>query len=256
MFDDETGAEPKIISASFADPFVLLLRDDSSIYVAQCDEDNELEEIEREDDALLTIKWLAGCLYHDTTGIFSANNLENMQTSNGIFMFLLSATGALHVSQHLCELWNFTYMHQIYALPNLSKAIFVAEGLTFVPPVLSAGYAARKSAARETISEIIVADLGDDVSKVPYLIVSLLPIFVQMKILLLIWSSSGPPMMISQYMSHFSSILDLRQILFQRRYNSSRSQTHVWPKIQPRLRQNQMVKVPSRGTNQCAPSLI
>jgi cleavage and polyadenylation specificity factor subunit 1 len=173
MFDDDTGAEPKIISASFADPFVLLLRDDSSIYVAQCDDDNELEEIEREDEALLTTKWLVGCLYNDTIGVFSGNSPEHTQTKSGVFMFLLSATGALHVSQHLCKLETFTYMSQIYALPNLSKAVFVAEGLTFVPPVLSAGYAARKSAARETITEIIVADLGDDVSKIPYLIVSL-----------------------------------------------------------------------------------
>ena len=41
-----------------------------------------------------------------------------------------------------------------------------------MPPVLSADYAARRSAARETITELIVADLGDEVSKSPYLIVS------------------------------------------------------------------------------------
>jgi cleavage and polyadenylation specificity factor subunit 1 len=41
-----------------------------------------------------------------------------------------------------------------------------------VPPVLSADYAARRSAARETLTELIVADLGDSVSKTPYLIVS------------------------------------------------------------------------------------
>lgn len=38
--------------------------------------------------------------------------------------------------------------------------------------MLSADYVARKSAARETLTEIIVADLGDSVSKFPYLIVS------------------------------------------------------------------------------------
>lgn len=41
-----------------------------------------------------------------------------------------------------------------------------------MPPVLSADYAARRSAAREIITELIVADLGDEVSKSPYLIVS------------------------------------------------------------------------------------
>jgi cleavage and polyadenylation specificity factor subunit 1 len=61
---------------------------------------------------------------------------------------------------------------KIYALPDLSKSVYVAEGLCFVPPVLSADYAARRSAARETLTEILVADLGDAVSKSPYLLVS------------------------------------------------------------------------------------
>src|ERR1700712_714447 len=99
MYDDDTGAEPKIVSASFADPFLLLLRDDSSIFVAQCDDDNELEEIERADDSLLATKWLSGCLYTDTTGVF-ANVLSDKghKTGENKLMFLLSAGGALHVS--------------------------------------------------------------------------------------------------------------------------------------------------------------
>ncbi|PQE22071.1 cpsf a subunit region protein [Rutstroemia sp. NJR-2017a BVV2] len=152
MLDDDTGAEPKIVSASFADPFILLLRDDASIFVAQCDDDNELEEIERVDDNLLATKWLAGCLYDDCSGAFDKTASE--KTGENVKMFLLSAGGALH----------------IYALPDLSKPMYVAEGLCFVPPVLSADYAARRSAARETLTEILVADLGDSVSKTPYLI--------------------------------------------------------------------------------------
>ncbi|EPE24656.1 hypothetical protein GLAREA_08509 [Glarea lozoyensis ATCC 20868] len=155
MEDENTGAEPNIISASFADPYILLVRDDSSIFVVVCDNSYDLEELERVDDVLLSTKWLTGCLYTDTTGAFA-----NIQSDKGqkdgenIMMFLLSAGGALY----------------IYALPDLSKALYVAEGLCFVPPVLSADYAARRSAARETLIEIIVADLGDSVSKSPYLI--------------------------------------------------------------------------------------
>ena len=99
MFDDDTGAEPKIVSASFADPFLLLLRDDSSIFVAQCDDDNEIEEIEREDDNLLATRWLSGCLYTDSTGVFT--NLKSdkgYKANENIMMFLLSAGGALNVS--------------------------------------------------------------------------------------------------------------------------------------------------------------
>lgn len=99
MYDDDTGAEPKIVSASFADPFLLLLRDDSSIFVAQCDDNNELEEIEREDDALLATKWLTGCLYADTNGVFAnAQSDKGQKAGENAMMFLLSAGGALHVS--------------------------------------------------------------------------------------------------------------------------------------------------------------
>lgn len=102
MYDDDTGAEPKIVSASFADPYLLLFRDDSSIFVAQCDDNNELEEIEREDDALLATKWLTGCLYDDTTGAFAPVQSDKGQnTKESVMMFLLSAGGALHVRFHL-----------------------------------------------------------------------------------------------------------------------------------------------------------
>jgi cleavage and polyadenylation specificity factor subunit 1 len=99
MYDDDTGAEPKIVSASFADPYLLLFRDDSSIFVAQCDDNNELEEIEREDDVLLATKWLTGCLYDDTTGAFAlVQSDKGYKARESVMMFLLSAGGALHVS--------------------------------------------------------------------------------------------------------------------------------------------------------------
>jgi len=53
----------------------------------------------------------------------------------------------------------------------LSKPIYVAEGLSYIPPGLSADYSARKGTAKETIAEIIVADLGDTTHKSPHLIV-------------------------------------------------------------------------------------
>lgn len=98
MYDEDTGAEPKIVSSSFADPFLLLFRDDSSIFVAKCDDDNELEELEREDDKLLATKWLTGCLYTDSTGAFTTSD-KGRKTGENVMMFLLSAGGALHVSR-------------------------------------------------------------------------------------------------------------------------------------------------------------
>jgi len=99
MLDEETGFDPRVISASIADPYLLLIRDDSSAYVAQMDKNNELEEIEREDKALATAKWLSGCLYHDDSGLFAERADKEQKTGDAIIMFLLSAAGALYVSE-------------------------------------------------------------------------------------------------------------------------------------------------------------
>ena len=90
LAEDETGAELKVVSASIVDPYVLLIRDDASIYLAACDKHNDLEEMTREDDALLANKWLSGCLYKDTTGTFS-------NSKDTVIMSLLNTVGALFV---------------------------------------------------------------------------------------------------------------------------------------------------------------
>lgn len=92
LAEDETGAELRVVSASIVDPYVLLIRDDASIYLAACDKHNDLEEMAREDDALLANKWLSGCLYKDVTGTFSSGKKDT------VIMSLLNTEGALFVS--------------------------------------------------------------------------------------------------------------------------------------------------------------
>jgi cleavage and polyadenylation specificity factor subunit 1 len=47
----------------------------------------------------------------------------------------------------------------------------VAEKLSFLPPLLKADDAVRKGSLKDTLTEILVADLGDQTSQAPYLIV-------------------------------------------------------------------------------------
>ena len=63
---------------------------------------------------------------------------------------------------------------QIFRLPGLQRPVYVADGLTFLPPFLSAEFTVRRSAARDRVVEILVAELGDGTHKSPFLIVSLL----------------------------------------------------------------------------------
>jgi len=84
MEDEITGVELKVVGASFCDPYLLVVRDDSSVMVLEANKDGEMEEIER-GDALLASKWLSGCIY------------KGPVTDNKTLAFLLSAEGGLHV---------------------------------------------------------------------------------------------------------------------------------------------------------------
>ena len=97
MTDEVTGAEPKIISASFADPYVLLIRDDASVMILKADESGDLDEVERGDN-LLTTKWLSGSLYEDADGCFRLGpDDESEDDIVNVLVFLLSAEGGLYV---------------------------------------------------------------------------------------------------------------------------------------------------------------
>lgn len=61
---------------------------------------------------------------------------------------------------------------KVYALSDLTTPLYVAEGLSYLPPILSADYAARRGTSRENLKEILVADLGDNTYSYPYLVVS------------------------------------------------------------------------------------
>ncbi len=98
MMDEETGAEPRVVSASMADPYLLLVRDDSSAVVASMNKDSELEELDREDQTLITTKWLTGCLYVDKSGAFVSSDRKGVSGDAGVVMFLLSTTGTFSVS--------------------------------------------------------------------------------------------------------------------------------------------------------------
>lgn len=59
----------------------------------------------------------------------------------------------------------------MFELPGLDKSIFSSDGLAFLPNILTPEFVVRKYATREKLAEILLADLGDEVSTSPYLIV-------------------------------------------------------------------------------------
>jgi cleavage and polyadenylation specificity factor subunit 1 len=174
MLDEETGAEPRVEYASIVDPYILLVRDDASVFIAKMDNNLELEELEKDDNLLSSKKWITGCLYEDKSGVFLKRPSDKgTKPGETIVMFLLSKAGALHVREIDPQDWQrimLTFM-KVYALSDLTTPIYVAEGLSYLPPILSADYAARRGTSRDSLKEILVADLGDNTSSCPYLIV-------------------------------------------------------------------------------------
>ena len=103
MTDDATGAEPKVISASFSDPYVLLIRDDLSVMILRADESGDLDEVER-GEAIAENKWLSGSLYEDSNDVLRLESGDDSEDEAGnVLLLLLSSIGGLQVGS-ICSL--------------------------------------------------------------------------------------------------------------------------------------------------------
>lgn len=87
----------KIIHASFADPYVLLVRDDESIMILRADEGGELEELEQ-GPSLKRKGFRHGCLYDDSSDVFRLETeVDDEDDAGNVLMFLLTVGGGLQV---------------------------------------------------------------------------------------------------------------------------------------------------------------
>ncbi|KAI9758008.1 MAG: hypothetical protein M4579_003244 [Chaenotheca gracillima] len=98
MTDEASGAEPKIISASFADPYVLLVRDDRTILILVCDESGDLEEVES-GSVFSSKEWISGSLYADSEDVFALprTNASSDPVKKITLGFLLTVDGGLEI---------------------------------------------------------------------------------------------------------------------------------------------------------------
>lgn len=86
------------MSASFVDPYLAILRDDSSLLLLQIDDSGDLDEITLPGE-IPTSKWRSVCLYHDKYETFSAfPATPDRPVEDNTFMFLLSSECKLSVS--------------------------------------------------------------------------------------------------------------------------------------------------------------
>ncbi|KAF3276930.1 mRNA cleavage and polyadenylation factor subunit [Orbilia oligospora] len=147
--DEDPDGGPHIVSASFADPYMLLICGDSSILACQCHERTlELDRIELP-ATIKDTKYTNGCLYTSSSEVFG------LGTKSQVLCFLLTEEGTL----------------QVFTLPNFELKATLEHFDMSLQLVSPDETALRFHTARDEIEEIIVADLGDNISKAPYLIV-------------------------------------------------------------------------------------
>ncbi|KAJ5092215.1 hypothetical protein NUU61_007085 [Penicillium alfredii] len=135
VWDEDTSDERAAVSVSFADPYLVILRDDSSLLLLQADASGDLDEVSLPEE-ISTSKWHSACLYHDTMQAFTSS----------------TTTGG-----------------EIFRLSDL-KLVTVIEGIDCLQPVLSSE-PPRRASTRETLTEVVVANLGERFSTWPYLII-------------------------------------------------------------------------------------
>jgi len=106
LTDENADAEPRAIRASFADPYILLFRDNSSVMVLGADESGDLDEIAL-CETLQENQWLSGSLYDDANDTFCLEIQDDEEEEFGnVLMFLLSVAGGLYVSNLQCVYRN------------------------------------------------------------------------------------------------------------------------------------------------------
>ncbi|KAJ5915359.1 hypothetical protein N7466_011292 [Penicillium verhagenii] len=89
IWDEDTDEERTAVSASFADPYLAILRDDASLLLLQTDASGDLDEVSLSDE-MIKSKWHSGCLYFDKHQSFNALNSNSSGTEGNVLLFLLN----------------------------------------------------------------------------------------------------------------------------------------------------------------------
>jgi cleavage and polyadenylation specificity factor subunit 1 len=97
VWDEDTSDERVAVSASFIDPYLVIIRDDASVLLLQADESGDLDEVPLPDE-ISTSQWRSGCLYNDKSQAFNApSSYWEDPKENEALLFLLNSECKLSV---------------------------------------------------------------------------------------------------------------------------------------------------------------
>lgn len=155
IVDEEEGQMAKATHASFADPFLVIRREDGVLTLLNTDKAGEVDEIELPEELHgRTIR--SACLYEDGEDFFQTRRFYNEPLSTGLVLGVLTSDG------HFCLL----------SVPNISIQIFACDSLPFLPTYLMQDLQLPKHwRNKDDLAEMMVAELGDATDRRPYLVV-------------------------------------------------------------------------------------
>ncbi|OQV04048.1 CPSF A subunit domain-containing protein [Cladophialophora immunda] len=155
VVDEEEGQTARAVKATFAEPYLILVRDDGNMTLLKADRAGELDEVELS-TTLKNNSVLSASLYHDTSDFFQTSRFyESAGASRGPVLALLTSEG------HFCLL----------SLPNTALEVFQCDSLPFLPTYLMQGLQLPKHwRNKDDLAETLLVDLGDATESRPYLI--------------------------------------------------------------------------------------
>ena len=155
--DEDDSTEVKASSASFADPHVLIVKDDSNLLLLKADRSGELDEVETP-TRIADTKAISAVLYEDTLDSFDSKRYyaDAEVEATAQILVLLGAEGSLG----------------LYSLYDLNIQLFYCEGAHFLTTILSKeNQFAKHWKQADTLTEITMARIGDKYDQQTYMLI-------------------------------------------------------------------------------------
>ncbi|KAL1854746.1 mRNA cleavage and polyadenylation factor subunit [Paecilomyces lecythidis] len=94
VWDEDTSDERVVVAASFADPYLVILRDDATLLILQTDASGDLDEVTLPEE-INEARWLSCSLYKDTQSFFSLS--ASAENADSFLLFALNLDCKLFV---------------------------------------------------------------------------------------------------------------------------------------------------------------
>ena len=155
ILDEEENQTARAVRASFVEPFIILLKDDSSLTLLKADSKGELEECDLP-EPLNSNAFSSAWLYLDRQDFFQASRFQKAKSSGqNILLLLLTKDGVL----------------SLLPMASPKVQIFQADGIPFLPTNLAANVSVPKHwRNKDELADALLAQMGDEVDQQTYMI--------------------------------------------------------------------------------------